>query len=73
MKVYVMTEAKLFGEERYVGVAKSFKEAEKKLRNLAPYMREFKAPPMPCRESTRCYMTDKGGQMLFFIHEEELA
>lgn len=69
MKVYVMTEAKLFGVERYVGIAKSFKEAEKKLRNVAPYMR----PTDSSDRKTRCYMADTTGQLLLFIHEEELA
>ena len=32
MKIYVMTKAKLFKEEIYIGVAKSIKDAEKSLR-----------------------------------------
>ena len=39
MKMYVITKAKPFHEEIYVGVAKSRKDAEKMLRQKWPYMK----------------------------------
>lgn len=68
MKVYVMTEAKLFGVERYVGVKKSKKEAEKCFRELCPYMRTSDSKP-----GMWSYLSDASKEpMLLFIHEEEL-
>lgn len=67
MKVYVMTEAKLFGEERYVGVKKSVKEAEKCFRNIYPHMRRSGGNP------GRAFLSDASKEpMLLFIHEEEI-
>ena len=68
MKVYVMTEAKLFGAERYVGVKKSVSEAEKALRKIAPYMR----PAASANKKTKAYVSDASNNFMLFIHEEEI-
>lgn len=68
MKVYVLTEAKLFQPERYIGVKKSIKEAEKALRSIAPHMR----PTDSVQKGIKAYFTDSSNKMFLFIHEEEI-
>jgi len=68
MKVYVVTEAKLFGAERYLFVKKSKKEAEKTLRKISPHMR----PADSATKSVSNYWSDSSGNLLYFIHEEEI-
>lgn len=68
MKVYVMTEAKPFGVERYVDVKKSLKEAENAFREVAPCMRKADNT----RKNVKTYFSDASGNMLFFIHEKEI-
>ena len=68
MKVYVVTEAKPLGVERYMFVKASKKEAEKALRDIAPYMRSFSGS----RKNTSVYSADYSNSLLFFIHEEDI-
>lgn len=63
MKVYVMTTAKPFGEERYAGVKATKKAAEKAFRQLYPHMRS---------DGNDSYVSDNNNQLLLFIHEEEI-
>lgn len=62
MKVYVMTKAKPFKEEQYIGVRATKKSAEKALREEFPHMR--------CEMGS--YVSDKYNTYLLFIHEEEV-
>lgn len=64
MKVYVMTKAKLFQAEQYMGVRPTRKSAEKSLRDAFPYMR---------KDGENSYVSDKEKTWLLFIHEEELG
>lgn len=68
MKVFVMTEAKLFGPEIYVDVKPSFKAAEKAFRTMAPHMRKTD----DARKTVTSYFTDSSNQLLFFIHEVDV-
>lgn len=70
MKIYVMTKAKLFKEEIYIGVAKSIKDAEKSLRTSYPHMRPSSTREEVCK--TRSYVSDSSNQLLLFIREEEV-
>lgn len=69
MKVYVMTKAKLFQDEVYIGVEKSLKDAEKSLRVDYPHMRPSSRDEV-CK--MRSYVSDSSNQLLLFIHEEEV-
>lgn len=64
MKVYVLTKAKPLGVEEYVGVAATHKKAEKRLRELFPYMRKD--------GDTKVFISDRDNKYLLFIHEEEI-
>ena len=65
MKVYVMTEADLFGVERYVGVKASKKAAEKEFRKKYPHMKKD--------EGNDSYVSASSGEIkLLFVHEEEI-
>jgi len=66
MKVYVAVKAKPFGEELYVGVAGTYKKAEKLLRNQYPHMRK------DAWSTTNCYYADNKKEWLLFIKEEEV-
>ncbi len=68
MKVYVCTEAKIFGAEVYMFVKKSKKEAVKALRNVSPHMK----PTDSFAKDVDTYYTDSSNTMLYFIHEEEI-
>lgn len=68
MIVYVVTEAKPLGVERYMFVKASKKEAEKTLRNISPYMRAFSGS----RKNTSVYSSDSSNSMFYFIHEEDI-
>lgn len=68
MKVYVMTESKMLGIEKYIGVKKSVSEAEKALRKIAPYMR----PAASANKETKAYVSDASYNFMLFIHEEEI-
>lgn len=68
MKVYVCTEAKLFGGEIYMFVKSSKKAAEKALRTISPHMRSTSTN----MKNTTCYFTDATNQHMYFIHEEEV-
>ena len=66
MKVCVMTKAKPFEEEVYIGVASSVKAATKRLRSLYPHMR-------PSDGSSVSFISDGyENPLLLFIHEEEV-
>lgn len=65
MKVYVITKAKPFQAEQYMGVKSSKKSAEKDLRDAFPYMRKSGFGDN--------YVSDKENTWLLFIHEEELG
>lgn len=66
MKVYVMTKAKPFEEEVYIGVASSVKAATKRLRGMYPHMR-------PSEGSNMSFISDGyENPLLLFIHEEEV-
>ncbi len=67
MKIYVITEAKLFQPEKYICIKKSMKEAEKTMRGIAPHMR-----PAESMKGLPSYWTDASKQCLFFVHEEEI-
>lgn len=68
MKVYVMTEAKPFGVERYVGIKQSKNEAEKCFRMIYPFMRSSDA-----KTGTWSYLSDASREpLLLFIHEEKI-
>ena len=67
MKVYIITEAKLFQPERYITIRKSLKEAEKVMRGISPHMR-----PAESMKGLPSYWTDASKQCLFFVHEEEI-
>jgi hypothetical protein len=68
MIVYVVTEAKPLGVERYMFVKASKKEAEKALRNISPYMRSLSEN----RKNTSAYSADSSNRMFYFIHEEDI-
>ena len=68
MKVYVVTESKPLGVERYMFVKSSKKEAEKALRYIAPYMRSISGS----RKNTSVYSADSSNSMFYFIHEEDI-
>lgn len=68
MIVYVVTEAKPLGAERYMFVKASKKEAEKVLRNISPYMRPFSGNI----KNTSTYSADSSNSMFYFIHEEDI-
>ena len=68
MKVYVITEAKLFREERYVTVKATMKEAEKTVRKIAPHAK----PTDSNASNQKAYFSDGSKQMLLFIREEEI-
>lgn len=68
MKVYVVTKAKPLGVERYMFVKASKKEAEKALRDIAPYMRSFPGNI----KNTSVYSADSSNSMFYFIHEEDI-
>ena len=68
MKVYVMTQAKPFHAEVYIGVRKSLKEAEKALRNDYPHMK----PVSNMSDGVKDYVSDASNSLLLFIHEEEI-
>lgn len=68
MKVYVVTKAKPLEAESYMFVKASKKEAEKALRNIAPYMRSFSGNI----KNTSTYSADSSNSMLYFIHEEDI-
>lgn len=70
MKVYVMTMAKIFGQEVYIGVKGSLKDAEKYLREHYPYMR--KTGNNAEYHKAACF-TNSNNDMLLFIHEEDLG
>ena len=80
-KVYVVTMAVPFGEEIYMGVTGSFKEAEKALRKHFPNMREdlvTKAqkfdPWFETDSTTHTYdCRANGKQYIGFIHEETIS
>lgn len=63
MKVYVITKAKPFEPETYLGIKKTVKKAEKFLRELFPYMR---------KTGNGAYVSGADNEYLLFIHEEEL-
>lgn len=65
MKVYVMTKARPFQAEQYMGVKSSRKSAEKALRDVFPFMRKSAMGDD--------YVSDKENTWLLFIHEEELG
>ena len=68
MKVYVCTEAKIFGAEVYMFVKKSRKDAVKALRSLSPHMKSADS----LVKNVDSYFTDASNTMLYFIHEEEI-
>ena len=68
MKIYVVTEAKPFGVERYMFVKKTKKEAEKTLRNISKFMRETDST----RTGVSAYISDASCKLFYFIHEEEI-
>lgn len=68
MIIYVVTEAKPLGVERYMFVKASKKEAEKALRNISPHMRSFRGNI----KNTSIYSADASNSMLYFIHEEDI-
>lgn len=63
MKVYVMTKAKPFGVEQYMGVKGTTKAAERALREAFPSMR---------KDGENTYISDKDNTWLLFVHEEEV-
>ena len=67
MKVYVVTEAKLFAPEKYITVKKSRKEAEKAIRDIYPYMISGDGAG-----GTKIYFSDSSRTKMLFIHEEEI-
>ena len=69
MKVYVITRAKIFGAETYVGVKKSLKDAEKYLRKLYPHMRKTASK---AEYHKAAYFTNSNNDTLLFIREEDL-
>ena len=64
MKVYVMTKAKPFEAEQYIGVKGTKKAAEKALREVFPHMRKD--------VGGENYISDKDNTWLLLIHEEEV-
>lgn len=67
MKVYVITKAKPFSEERFIGVASSKKKAEKVLRKQFPYMRLGSD-----NDGYWTYTSDAKVEYVLFIREEEV-
>lgn len=63
MKVYVMTKAKSFHPEEYIGVKSSLKEAEKAFRKTYPHMK---------KDLIDSYTADSKSNVILFIHEEEI-
>lgn len=63
MKVYVMTKAKPFEAEQYIGVKGTKKAAEMALRETFPNMR---------KDGENTYISDKDNTWLLFVHEEEV-
>lgn len=67
MEVYVITRAKPLEDERYFGIASSFKNAEKKIRKSYPHVKRLES-----------YTFANGKRMqdndfeLFFIRKETL-
>lgn len=72
MKVYVCTEAKLFEDEKYVGVKSSKKKAESFLREKYPHMRKVDAAPTYVASYNSQKDMDDPAARLLFIREEEL-
>ena len=70
MKVYLMTKAKPFHPEVYLGEKGSLKEAEKALRTVSPYMRKLES--VAHKKNVRTYAADKSYSLLYFIYEEEI-
>ena len=68
MKVYVMTEAQLFGGERVMDVKSSMKKAEKAFRDKYPHMRKFEGGNGEYNSASDA--SDK--PTLLFIHEREV-
>lgn len=64
MKVYVMTKAKPFEAEQYMGVKATKKAAEKALREVFPHMRKD--------VGGESYISSKDNAWLLFIREEEV-
>ena len=68
MKVYVMTKFVPFGDDIYVCVKNSKKEAEEYLRHLYPHMKPTDSFGTNC-----AYVTKENGDVLFLaIKEEEI-
>lgn len=65
MKVYVTTYAAPFQPEIFIDVSGSRKAAEKVLRAEFPHMRKTENDP-------NCFLSDKRGAVLLFIHEKEV-
>ena len=65
MKVYVTTKAKPFKSELFIDVYGSKKDATKALRAEFPHMR-------PTTDEPDCFISDKDGSWLLFIHEREI-
>ena len=61
MKVYIMTQAKPFHAELYIGVRKSLKEAEKALRNNYPHMK----PVGNMSDGIKNYVSDASNSLIF--------
>lgn len=62
MKVIVITKAKMFQEEQFVGVAESIKSAEKLMKTEFPYM----------RKTGDSYVSDAKNTWLLFAREVEV-
>lgn len=69
MKVYVMTKAKLFGDEIFVDVKPTKKAAEKAFRERYPHMRYS---GMGDSYTSQKEITPDNGALLLFIHEREV-
>lgn len=67
MKVYVITKAKPFQGERFIGVASSKKKAEKVLRKQFPYMKSGSD-----NDGYWTYTSDAKVEYVLFIREEEV-
>ena len=68
MKVYVMTKAKLFGDEIFVDVKPTRKAAEKAFREQYPFMRHSYGDSYTSQKE----ITLDNGALLLFIHEREV-
>ena len=66
MKVFVATKTKPFEEEQYIGVAGTYKKAEKLLRSQFPHMRKDEWA------GGNCYYANNKKELLLIIHEEEI-